>query len=139
MYDGVKKYLSRAYWLDREVETKCWQIAELRSLAETATSRIEATRMGGTPSRSKVENAVIRIIDEEERLDSIIGELIECKKRISKLISRVGEPKLRLLLELRYLEYLRWDEIAERMNYADTRHVYRLHARALDAAAKLIK
>ncbi len=139
MNETIKEYLSQAYWLDREIETKSWQIAELRGLAESATSRTEAVRSGGTPKRSKIENAVIRIIEEEERLDKIIDELIEAKKKISKLIGRVGEPKLRLLLELRYLEYLRWDEIAERMHYADVRHVYRLHARALDAVARLVK
>ena len=44
---------------------------------------------------------------------------------------------MRGLLELRYLNGLTWEEVAERMNYT-TRNIYNLHSAALRAVSLLI-
>ncbi len=51
-------------------------------------------------------------------------------EEIEKLLGEVRNSNYRLLLELRYLHGLTWEQIAERMRYS-RRHIIRLHGSAL--------
>ncbi len=72
----------------------------------------------------------MQIQEQTEMLYSVKLELFEC-------IMRLEERSHRVLLTLRYLSFLTWDEIAEILE-VNVRHVYRLHREALLAAELLI-
>jgi len=72
----------------------------------------------------------MQIQEQMEMLFSVKLELFECIMRLEKRTHRV-------LLTLRYLSFLTWEEIAQMME-VDVRHVYRLHREALLAAEPLI-
>ena len=63
-------------------------------------------------------------------LSQLRGELIRCRRKIEEAIRRLP-PLDRQIIRLRYVQGLRWEEIAEKMGYS-TRHMGRLHDAALD-------
>ena len=72
----------------------------------------------------------MQIQEQTEMLFSVNLELFEC-------IMRLEERTHRVLLTLRYLSFLTWEDIAQIME-VDVRHVYRLHREALLAAEAYI-
>lgn len=126
----AKDYLSQAYKLDHRIDCKLRQTENLRDLATRATASIHAERVSGTKQRSPMENAIVKLIDLEHEINSDIDRLVDMKREIAVVISKLSSPSHKILLELRYLEGKTWDEIAKAMDY-DLRWIYRLHGKAL--------
>ena len=135
---NAKVYLSQAYRLDQQINSKLEQVSALRQLATKATSSIHAERVSGTTQRSPMENAVLKLIDLEHEINADIDRLVDLKRELNALIMAIDNHAYRIVLELRYLNGNTWEEIAGIMGY-DLRWIYRLHGKALqEAAAKLI-
>lgn len=134
---NAKAYLSQAFRLDQQINSKLEQVSALRQLATKATASIHAERVSGTTHRSPMENAVIKLIDLEYEINSDIDRLVDLKRELNALILSIDNHAYRIVLELRYLSDNTWEEVANVMGY-DLRWVYRLHGKALqEAAAKL--
>ena len=93
----------------------------------------------GGPS-NKVEKCVLGIMELEEEILDEIEEIKSLESENGKIIAAfVQDPNYKRILELRYLSYKRWEEIAVSMGYT-FRWTQMLHARALqqlkDNAAK---
>ena len=127
----AKKYLSQAFGLTQRIESKLGQIADLHGLAEKATATV--SDMPGSPNRNihKMEDAVVKIVELESEIKRDMMELVELKKDIIRRIKAVDSVELQTILELRYLSYMRWEEIAVELGYGID-NVFRLHRNALD-------
>ena len=107
------------------------QIEDLHDLATKAT--VTYSDMPKSPNRdgSKMEDAIIKIIDLENEINQDMMKLVELKKDIIRRIKAVESAELQTILELRYLSYMRWEEIAIELGYGID-NVFRLHRNALD-------
>ena len=132
----VKTVLNKVYWQDQEVKTKTNQLEELRSLAEYVGSQTDEVKVKGSTAGGH-DTSVDRIIKKEKSINVSVKALTRERDRIEKLIKRVPDDRLRILLELRYLEYCPWAAIAQRLHY-DTRYVYRLHRQAQLEVGKIM-
>lgn len=134
----AKEYLEQARYLDIIIEAKNQQIEELQSLAEKTTSSAEGDAVKhSTDSSSKLENTVLKIATLRDETRQKLDELIAVKKQIAEVIHEVGDPKLRAILEWRYLCYERWDVIADKLQM-EKRWVYSLHGTALERVQVII-
>ena len=77
-----------------------------------------------------MQDAIIRLMDEEEELNAAIDSLVHMKREINSVLKKIDDPDGQLLLELRYLCCRSWEEIAEIMHMS-IRTAYRLHRSAL--------
>lgn len=127
---NAKAYLSQAFRLDQQINSKLEQVSALRQLATKATASIHAERVSGTKQRSPLENAVVKLIDLEHEINDDIDRLVDLKRDIVGAINLVEQPEYQLLLELRYLSYKTWEEIADAMNYS-WRNIHYVHSKAL--------
>ena len=129
--NAAKKYLSQAFGLNQRIESKIDQIAVLNDLATKAT--VTYSDMPKSPNRdgSRMEDAFIKIIDLEAEINQDMMKLVELKKDIIRRIKAVDGAELQTILELRYLSYMRWEEIAIELGYGID-NVYYLHRKALD-------
>lgn len=113
------------------------ELYKLRKCRDQLTAYLTETPGVDKIPRSPVESAVARI----ERVERIIAEGVErleaTADRVRRIIESVEDEPSRDLLTLRYLDGLRWEEIAVRLCYT-YRHVTRLHGRALRFAAEVI-
>lgn len=129
-YLTAKEYLSQAYYIGRRINSQMKQARSLRTLAEMATAYPCETPIRGTHNVHRMEDTITKMIDMEEEIETALEQLIDLKQEISTLVKCVSNPELQALLELRYLCYMTWEEIAEELHY-DPRHIRRLHGQAL--------
>lgn len=125
----AKEYLQQYRNLDVRINAKLEQVARLRELAtKVSPSQSDGGHGGGVSDR--VGNIVSKIVDYENDINAEIDRLMDLKCEIEKLIDSVTETALHDILELRYINLKKWEEIAVTLRI-DLRWVYRLHGRAL--------
>lgn len=125
-----KQYLSQAYWLNQKIYAKKAQIEEYRTLAEKITP-VLSDMPKAQSNGSKVADAAIKIADLQMELQKDLLDLIELKCEIENTIKTVSNPEAQVVLELRYLAFKTWQDIADIMGY-QLRNVYIIHEKALN-------
>ena len=70
------------------------------------------------------------LIRSKEYETAEITKVIEKKKYIESLFEALPQPH-RTVMYMKYVSFLTFDQIADRMNYS-TKRIYQLHAEALD-------
>ena len=126
----AKEYLSQARYLDNRIKSKLLQIDSLNELATRCTPSY--SDMPKSPNRegSRMESAILDIIELEDEISKDVVELVALKKEIVEVIKQVGNTEYQTLLEERYLCFITWEQIAVDMNYS-MQHVHRMHSTAL--------
>ena len=131
---SAKDYLSQAHRIDQRINSKLEQVLSLRELAEKATSTLTDMPFGGTRNIHRMEDIIAKMVDLETEINTDLNGLVDLKHEIVTVIKRVTDPELQTLLELRYLCFKRWEEIAVAMSYS-CQHIFRIHDLALKAGA----
>ena len=127
----TKEYLGQAYRLDQRINSKLEQIASLNDLATKCTGVL--TGMPRNPNRgtSTMADAVAKIVDLQAEINRDIDRLVDLKREMVSLIKAVDNTEYQTLLELRYLCFRTWEQIAVDMGYS-IQHIYRLREKAYD-------
>ena len=122
----AKEYLSQAFWLDRRIDSRLEQLASLKNIAERTTSAMSDVVVSRTRNTHGMEDVIAKIIDMQEEINRDIDRLVDLKREIMQVVHAVEDPELQMLLDLRYLSFKSWQEVAAKMGY-NIRHIYRLH------------
>ena len=130
----VKEYLGQAYRLDQRINSKLEQVASLNDLATKCTSTLTGMPRNPSLSTSAMADAICKIIDLQVEINGDIDALVDLKRDIVALIKSVDNTEYQTLLELRYLCFKTWEQIAVDLSY-NVRHVYRLHDEAVNSLA----
>lgn len=117
---AVREYLERVRHLDQLIQYKVEQIKRLDELAAV-----------GIPESSK-------IAEYKDDLRLAIEELIGFRQEVESFISQIQDERLRTVLMLRYCLNLKWEDVAERMNYT-LRNVANLHVKAMQCLERMVK
>ena len=133
----IKEYLMQAY-IDQRINSKLEQIAALHDLATKAT--VTYSDMPKSPNRSgsKIEDAIIKIMDLEDEINRDIDKLVDLKTDITHLIKNLDSHEHQIILEQRYLYFKPWEQIAVDMGYS-IQHTFRLHDAALTELERFYK
>ncbi len=134
----AKEYLSQARTLDMRIKSKFQQIESLNELATSCTVVYSDMPRNPNHGGSKIEKAVLKIIEVEEGLKHDVENLVELKKEIMTTIHSVANVELQTLLEKRYLCFLSWEQIAVEMHYS-IQHIYRMHDEALSSVTTIMR
>ena len=133
----AKEFLSRAYRLDKKIDWKIQQVDSLNNLATKASGTLTGMPRNPSPSPSRLADVVTKIVDLEEVINVEIDRLVDIKTEITDVIRSVENEDYRSLLELRYLCFKEWEDIAREMNYS-LRWTYTMHGRALAVVDKIL-
>ena len=128
----AKEYLSQAQRIDQRINSKLEQVRSLHSLAEKATTTLSGMPKSDTPSVSRMEEVIVKMVDLEEEINCDVDALVDLKHEIVTVIKRLDDTEHQTLLELRYLCFMRWEAIAVELSYSSP-HMFRLHDAALKA------
>ena len=121
----IKEWLSRGWGIASRIEEL---EREKKKLFEAAVGTVGHS----DPDRVQVNYAsAAAVIDREKE------ELIAVLAEITGLISKVENITFRRLLSMRYIEFMRWEDIAWEMYY-NVRHIYKVHEKALIEANKIL-
>lgn len=126
----AKEYLSQAYHIDERIESKLTQIESLKSLATRVTSVFSDMPHSSSSDNQRLQQTIAEIVDLENEVSTDIGRLVSLKREIKNIINQVQNEKYRTLLELRYLNFRTWEQIAVDLNFS-IQHTYRIHDEAL--------
>lgn len=129
---SAKQYLKRAYRLNELINSDLVELQSLKLLSTTISAiRYDTDKVqNGNVETSKVESVVLKIVDLERVIDEEINSFVDLKTAIRQAINAVENPNERLLLRLRYVEFLSWADIQKKMGFCKTQ-VQKIHGRAL--------
>ena len=113
------EFLSQAYMLDQQIQTKMHQLSSLRSLSESMHSFRASEPVSHTKNVTMLEDAVIKIMEAEQELNAEIDRLVDLKQEIRGVIAEVQDLTLRLILEKRHLCFEPWLRIGCEMGHTE--------------------
>jgi hypothetical protein len=127
---SVLEVLSQAHLLDLRIRIRLEQLDSLNSLAVKATSTYGNDPVSGTRDVHKREDIICKIVDLQNEINAEIDRLVDMKREIKIMIEAVPFVDGRTILEMRYVNLCKWEEIAVGMHYA-LRSVHYIHDKAV--------
>lgn len=129
----TKKELSQLYYLNREIEVQQRRLKELEDLASNCTIQIT-----GMPRRTdrvdRVGKYAAEIADLKVLLDLSLKKCFIELHRLNDFIESVPDSEMRIILSLRYVNRLSWEEVARSISpYASEDSVRKAHDRFLNS------
>lgn len=123
-----KEFLSQAWRIETRIEKKI----EERERIEAKLTSGRMTNLTGMPRGGNYDwtDAVASVMRFTEQINAEIMQLCTIKRQVNDAIEAVEDRRYRMVLEMRYRNYMSWEEIADEMHY-DPRWVQELHGRAL--------
>ena len=134
---NAKEYLSQAYLLEKQVQSKQDQIRSYRELLTCINARLGEEPVKHTRNVEIMQDTILKIMAAEEELNRQIDALVDKKLEIAEVISRVQHVVYRLILAKRYLCFLSRERIAVDLNYS-AKSVQRLHRQAIEAVQEIL-
>ena len=128
-----KRWLMQYRYAAHEERRLVLELEQWRARATSCTAHYGADQLGGGGGR-KVERAAERINGVVEELERQRMECARLRLEIGKAIASVPDGRLRVLLRMRYVDGLTWEQIAEEMHYS-WRQIVRMHGNALEQVA----
>lgn len=126
----TKKEFREIIYLDHLINSKLRLLDSLKSNRlqvkgmQIKTDVVQVSKQG-----NRQEDLIIKIIDLEKEITKDIDNLVNEKQRAKAIIDKLDGP-YRLVMSMRYLECMKWEEIAYRIGYS-IQAVYKIHGQAL--------
>lgn len=128
---GTVELLKQAYYIDVRIDNKLEQMEALNALATKATTTFGNEPVSGTRDVHKREETICKIVDLQNEINADIDSLVDLKRELRKTIESIPNVDYRTVLELRYLNFRKWEEIAVTMGYR-LRNVHYIHDKAIE-------
>ena len=126
----TKEYLGRISRLNRMINNKLIEIAQLKELACSISAIQTGERVQTTPNYDKIGTAYVKIDEMERELDKLIDTYADKKNHIISQIDGIEDEMLYNILFARYIERKTFEKIATELEYS-WRQIIRLHGKAL--------
>mgnify|MGYP001057795306 FL=1 len=126
----TKDYLNQVGRLNRMINNKLIEIAQLKELACSISAIQTGERVQTTPNYDKVGTAYAKIDEMERKLDKLIDTYVDKKNHIIGQIDGIEDEMLYNILFARYIERKTFEKIATELEYS-WRQIIRLHGKAL--------
>lgn len=129
---GAKEYLKQLKLLDIQIKQKVEELESLKS-AVAGLSGVDYTKdpvMTSRPGEASYVRTVNRMVDLSAEINREIDDFADKKHLIIGQIQGLGNAEEVDLLYYRYIQYLTFEKIADKM-YCSVRHIFVIHRRAL--------
>ncbi len=128
-----KEFLNQYRNAEREIAIKMDEIIRLREMATKVTQVLTPDKVKGGVENCR-EESIAKIVDMEKEIGASIDNLKKIREQVERAINAIPNANQRDVLRLRYLNGMKWEQIAVKLNY-DYRWVLRLHGMALHVIA----
>ena len=125
----AKEYMEQARYLDMQINSKIEQVRSLNELATRVTTVYSDMPHSPNRNTSRMEETIAKIIDLESEIDRDIDALVDLKREIMRVVNSIESAEYRTILEMRYLQFKKWEQIALQMS-TDLRWVSRMPSSA---------
>ena len=132
---NAKEYLGQAYRIVQRINSKIEQVSALNNMATKATSTISDMPGSATRNIHRMEDVIVKIIDLQNEINADIDELVDFKAEVMSVIKSIDNLEYQTLLELRYLCFKPWEQIAIELGYS-INNVFKMHRKAIELLEK---
>ncbi len=123
------RYLNQYRIMHIEIDQITKELQRWQDLATRISPSYSDMPHGG--GSDKVQTAAVEVAELTDKLNRKLHQAIMVQENIKKLLESLDDIKLRQLMFYRYINGMRWEEIAVRMDF-NYRWVLRLHRKALN-------
>lgn len=107
----TKKELSQLYWLNREIEEEKRKLRELEAASTSSTAKITGLpHVSG--AHDKIGDMAILIAEQRDLIDLKVRQSVIEYNRLNRYIAGVEDAQMRMILSLRYVNGLSWQQVA---------------------------
>lgn len=122
----TKKDLSQLYWLNREIEEEKRKLRELEAAATSGTATITGLpHVSGAHDR--LGDMAILIAEQRDLIDLKVRQSVIEYNRLNRYIAGIEDAQMRMILSLRYVNGLSWQQVAFAMGETDESYPRRKH------------
>ncbi|MCC8022974.1 MAG: hypothetical protein LIO46_04240 [Clostridiales bacterium] len=128
-----KNWLMQYRDLEADIRRKRGACEAWREKANRLTACVSDMPSVG-PGADRVQYAVESICRLEQEIRQLVRHQANMKQLIETQLDALPDVRWRLVLEYRYLDGMKWDEISHIMGYdIEGKNVYKIHRKALEA------
>lgn len=122
----TKKELSQLYWLNREIAEEKRKLSELEVAATGCTAKITGLPHVGEV-HDKIGDLGILIAEQRDLIDLKIRQSVIEYNRLNRYIASIEDAQMRMILSLRYVNGLSWQQVAFEIGETDESYPRRKH------------
>lgn len=115
--------------MDGEIVRKKDRLRKLRARLTDGTAMLTGMP-GGGGGENKTTERLTELVAMADEIEQSVAALAGAQRRLLEEIRKVESADLCGVLELRYIDGLRWTQIARKMGYS-VDNVYKIHGKAL--------
>lgn len=113
--------LQQLFYLNRLIEREQDKLDDLRSAAGLKSPAF--SDMPKAPgAHDKIGELVPKIVDQEREIEQNLQAYTETRDRLQDYIRRVPNTRIKLILSLRFLDMLPWQEVADAIGGKETEY-----------------
>lgn len=122
----TRKELSQLRWLNREIAEEKRKLAELEVAAAGSTAKITGLPHV-TGAHDKVGDLAILIAEQRDLIDLKVRQSVIEYNRLNRYIHGIEDAQMRMILSLRYVNGLSWQQVAFSIGESDESYPRRKH------------
>ena len=126
----TKEYLNQISRLNRMINNKLSELAELKELSKSISAVSNKERVQTSMEQDKIGNTISKIDEMEREIDKMIDSYSDKRMHIIGQIDSMEDENSYDILFSRYIEKKTFEKIADTKNYS-FRQITRLHGIAL--------
>lgn len=126
----AREFLSQPYKLNRILSLRLTALESRREKSPCRTIDFSGLPKASSRDHSKVEETALKLVEAETEIRALQAKLELSRKQVYEAIRKVGDIESETILELRYLAYLDWSTIGDKVGYSLST-LFRKHREAL--------
>lgn len=134
----IRNILKSVRRANMQIQTYSEELQRLNSIATKCTPAYSQVPGGGGFSNDKLPNAVEKIMAAEKDVLEAVASYADIHRQAHALINLAESPEHKTLLNKRYMNFEKWEKIADDMCYS-LQHIFYLHGQALDYLVRATK
>lgn len=132
----TKEYLNQISRLNRMINNKLSELAELKELTVSISSVRTGERVQTSPNYDSISSAIAKIDEKEREIDLLIDKFVDLKAEIKNQIDKVPKERYRFILDQKYIHLKTIREISDMLCITD-RGCKKAHKIALEEFEKM--
>lgn len=112
----AKEFLSQVKKLDLMIKNKLIEKQQWKDIALGITANMDGERVQSSGSQQKMSDAIVKCIDMEAEINSLVDKLIDTKKDVIHTIEQLDSPTQYNVLHMIYIQDKTLQEVADEYN-----------------------
>lgn len=122
-YLATKKYLSKIKRLDRAIDHEMLEAQRLRTLATNISATISGDKVQ-TSASNRLENIMIKLIEQENRIADAIERMAIEKDRLIEEIELINDDDCIEILKLYFVHDMKYEDLPVAANMSKSKVLY---------------